>query len=198
MAVLGLMFVRSMWFLTSAKLASPSYLILEMDPEPQHEQLPKKKIIIRCDGTYDDFGDTLERTKPGSSTSRLLRWILPPLVYHGLWLSGFFALIKRIENWMCGSRKPQKPFLSKRLSSRNFHTTIFGWKEERRNRICAAARVLSWRHWSIRDTSKSGWRGSNWEHNVVQDSICLSNHHGQLRAWRRDSIIWIFKRSLYR
>jgi uncharacterized protein (DUF2235 family) len=73
------------------------------------KQMPdyKKRIIICCDGTYDDFGETPERTKPGgSSISRILRWILPPLVYYILCLLRIFSCIKRREIFIRGQRKP--------------------------------------------------------------------------------------------
>ncbi|KAH7390427.1 hypothetical protein BKA64DRAFT_579943 [Cadophora sp. MPI-SDFR-AT-0126] len=74
--------------------------------------IQSKRIIICCDGTYDDFGDTPERTKPGSSVSRFLRWFLPPIVYHILWLLGLFSAWKRIEHWFRGPKTPIAGFQS--------------------------------------------------------------------------------------
>ena len=74
--------------------------------------LPKKRIIICCDGTFDDFGDTVQRLRPGSHTSRLARWLLPPLVYHILWVFGFFRVVKRIERKILGIPLPLLAFRS--------------------------------------------------------------------------------------
>ncbi|KAF2799753.1 hypothetical protein K505DRAFT_413494 [Melanomma pulvis-pyrius CBS 109.77] len=57
----------------------------------------RKRIIICFDGTFDDTGDTPERTKPGSSVSRLCRWILPPLLWQIIWVVRIFAIFKWIE-----------------------------------------------------------------------------------------------------
>lgn len=73
-------------------------------------EIPSKRIIIYCDGTYDDFGDTPERTKPGSSVSRFLRWVLPPIAYHAIWLLGLFSAWKRIENWFWRPKKLEEVF----------------------------------------------------------------------------------------
>jgi hypothetical protein len=61
-----------------------------------------KRIIICFDGTFDDTGDTPERTKPGSSVSRLCRWILPPLLWQILWVLRVFAVFKWIEHGLLG------------------------------------------------------------------------------------------------
>lgn len=71
-----------------------------------------KRIIICCDGTYDDFGDTIKRKQPGSHISRILRWLLPPFLYHLLWGLRVFKLIKRVERKLLGAQTPQKPFRS--------------------------------------------------------------------------------------
>jgi hypothetical protein len=61
-----------------------------------------KRIIICFDGTFDDTGDTPERTKPGSSVSRSCRWILPPLLWQILWVLRVFAVFKWIEHGLLG------------------------------------------------------------------------------------------------
>jgi hypothetical protein len=61
-----------------------------------------KRIIICFDGTFDDTGDTPERTKPGSTVSRLSRWILPPLLWQILWVLRIFAVFKWIEHGLLG------------------------------------------------------------------------------------------------
>jgi uncharacterized protein (DUF2235 family) len=73
---------------------------------------PNKRIIICCDGTFDDFGDTIERKKPGSHTSRVLRWLLPPAIFHVLWGLRVFACIKSVERYLLGTKKSPKPFHS--------------------------------------------------------------------------------------
>ncbi|KAI9658946.1 MAG: hypothetical protein M1821_001906 [Bathelium mastoideum] len=57
-----------------------------------------KRIIICFDGTFTDTGDTPERTKPGSTVSRLARWVLPPLVWQLLWILRVFVPFKWIEH----------------------------------------------------------------------------------------------------
>lgn len=71
-----------------------------------------KRIIICCDGTYDDFGDTIERKQPGSHVSRIFRWLLPPFLFHLLWGLRVFPFIKKIERKILGVRQPQLPFCS--------------------------------------------------------------------------------------
>lgn len=61
-----------------------------------------KRIIVCFDGTFDDTGDTPERTKPGSSVSRLCRWILPPLLWQIFWILRVFAVFKWIEHDLLG------------------------------------------------------------------------------------------------
>ncbi|PVH75989.1 hypothetical protein DL98DRAFT_304708 [Cadophora sp. DSE1049] len=82
------------------------------DQEQTMAEIPSKRIIICCDGTYDDFGDTPERTKPGSSVSRFLRWVLPPITYHTIWLLGLFSVWKRFEHWLRGPKNPEAGFQS--------------------------------------------------------------------------------------
>jgi len=56
------------------------------------------KRIIRCfDGTYIDTRDTPERLQPGSTVSRICRWLLPPLLWQLLWVLRVFAVFKAIE-----------------------------------------------------------------------------------------------------
>lgn len=73
---------------------------------------PNKRIIICCDDTFDDFGDTIERKKPGSHTSRALRWLLPPAIFHVFWGLRVFACIKSVERYLLGTEKSPKPFHS--------------------------------------------------------------------------------------
>jgi hypothetical protein len=70
---------------------------------------PNKRITICCDGTFDD---TNERKKPGSHTSRVLRWLLPPTIFHVLWGLRVFAYIKSVERYLLGTEKSPKPFHS--------------------------------------------------------------------------------------
>ena len=72
----------------------------------------RKRIIICCDGTYDDFGDTVNRKQPGSHISRLCRWLFPPFLYHLLWGLRVFKLIKTVERKILGERKAQEAFRS--------------------------------------------------------------------------------------
>jgi hypothetical protein len=69
----------------------------------------KKRIVICCDGTFDDFGDTIERKEPGSYTSRLCRWLLPPVLFHILWGLRVCAGIKWIEERLLLLLKPKQP-----------------------------------------------------------------------------------------
>ena len=71
-----------------------------------------KRIIICCDGTFDDFGDTVERKEPGSYTSRLFRWLLPPVFFHVLWGLRVCAAIKWIEGRLLEPKQISKPFIS--------------------------------------------------------------------------------------
>jgi len=71
-----------------------------------------KRIVICCDGTFDDFGDTIERKKPGSHTSRVLRWLLPPVIFHVLWGLRVFACIKSVERNLLWTEKLPNPFHS--------------------------------------------------------------------------------------
>lgn len=72
----------------------------------------KKRIVICCDGTFDDFGDTIERKEPGSYTSRLCRWLLPPVLFHILWGLRICAGIKWIEESLLGPKHMLEPFIS--------------------------------------------------------------------------------------
>jgi hypothetical protein len=144
------------------------------------KQMPdcKKRIITCCDGTYDDFEDTPERTKPVSSISRILRWILPPLVYHILWLLRIFSCIKRIELFIWGQRKPTTVQQS---NVSRLATSILPYSKQGKNGDTKYVQQLVFYIGSIGalGTPRSCGRGSDWQYDVVQSSICVSGYHGQ-------------------
>ncbi len=146
-----------------------------------------KRIVICCDGTFDDFGDTIERKKPGSHTSRVLRWLLPPVIFHVLWGLRVFACIKSIERNLLGTEKLPKPF----------HSDVSRIASAIKPRAAARDCGVCWWHRRIRNTTKSIWGGGNGQYHGLQDTICLSGPNGQSYSGWWNLPVRLFEECIY-
>jgi hypothetical protein len=98
--------------------------------------------------------------------------------YHILWLLRIFPCIKRIVIFIRGQRKPTTV---RQSNVSRLATSILPYSKQGKNGDTKYVQQLVFYIGSIGalGTPRSCGRGSDWQYDVVQSSICVSGYHGQ-------------------